>query len=126
MKGKIAKYVMVGTNDLERAKSFYDALFEDLGATSFGPNERSFFWTIPGDDTNFAVFVPYDGEEATVGNGSMIGFTMETEEDVNALYEKALSLGASDEGAPGQRAPVFYGGYVRDLDGNKLTICKFG
>ena len=46
MKGKIAKYVTVGTNDLERAKSFYDALFEDMGATSFGPNERSFFWTI--------------------------------------------------------------------------------
>ena len=107
MKGKIAKYVTVGTNDLERAKSFYDALFEDLGATSVGPNERSFFWTIPGDDTNFAGCGPYDGEEATVGNGSMIGFTMETEEDVNALYEKALSLGASDEGAPGQRAPIF-------------------
>ena len=63
MKGKIAKYVTVGTNDLARAKKFYDALFEDLGVTSFGPNDRSFFWTIPGDDTNFAVFVPYDGEE---------------------------------------------------------------
>ena len=43
MKGKIAKYVTVGTNDLERAKKFYDELFEDLGVTSFGPNERSFF-----------------------------------------------------------------------------------
>ena len=53
MKGKIAKYVTVGTNDLERAKSFYDALFEDLGATSFGPNERSFFWTIPGDAVSY-------------------------------------------------------------------------
>ena len=116
----------VVTNVLVRAKFFYYALFEYMGATSFGPNERSFFWTIPGDDTNFAVFIPYDGEEATVGNGSMVGFTMETEEDVNALYEKAISLVASYEGAPGQRAPIFYGGYVRDLDGNKLTICKFG
>ena len=78
MKGKIAKYVTVGTNDLARAKAFYDALFEDLGVTSFGPNDRSFFWTIPGDDTNFAVFVPYDGEEATIGNGSMVGITLET------------------------------------------------
>ena len=43
MKGKIAKYVTVGTNDLNRAKEFYDALFSDLGVTSFGPNERSFF-----------------------------------------------------------------------------------
>ena len=66
MKGKIAKYVTVGTNDLNRAKEFYDQLFSDLGVTSFGPNERSFFWTIPGDDTNFAVFVPYDGEEASM------------------------------------------------------------
>ena len=46
--------------------------------------------------------------------------------DVNALYEKAISLGATDAGAPGQRATGFYGGYVRDLDGNKLTFCKFG
>ena len=45
MKGKIAKYVTVGTNDLNRAKEFYDALFSDLEVTSFGPNERSFFWT---------------------------------------------------------------------------------
>ena len=47
MKGKIAKYVTVGTNDLARAKQFYDALFEDLGVTSFGPNEEVIFWTIP-------------------------------------------------------------------------------
>ena len=103
MKGKIAKYVTVGTNDLNRAKEFYDALFSDLEVTSFGPNERSFFWTIPGDDTNFAVFVPYDGEEATVGNGSMVGITLETTEDDDALYKKAIELGATDEGDPGQR-----------------------
>ena len=103
-----------------------DALFEDLGVTSFGPNDRSYFWTIPGDDTNFAVFVPYDGSEASVGNGSMVGITLETTEDVDALYKKALELGATDEGEPGQRVPTFYGAYVRDLDGNKLTFCKFG
>ena len=108
------------------AKQFYDALFEDLGVTSFGPNDRSYFWTIPGDDTNFAVFVPYDGSEASVGNGSMVGITLETTEDVDALYKKALELGATDEGEPGQRVTTFYGAYVRDLDGNKLTFCKFG
>ena len=86
MKGKIAKYVTVGTNDLNRAKEFYDALFSDLEVTSFGPNERSFFWTIPGDDTNFAVFVPYDGEEATVGNGSMVGITLESTEDLSLIH----------------------------------------
>ena len=45
MSGKIAKYVTVGTNDLNRAKEFYDKLFEELGARSFAPNERSFFYT---------------------------------------------------------------------------------
>ena len=126
MKGKIASYITIGTNDLERAKNFYDELFSEMEVKSFKPNERSYFWTIPGDDTMFAVFVPYDGEEATVGNGSMTGFTMKTEKDVNNLYEKAISLGATDAGAPGQRATGFYGAYVRDLDGNKLTFCKFG
>ena len=126
MKGKIAKYVTVGTNDLPRAKKFYDELFSELDVKSFGPNDRSFFWTIPGDDTNFAVFLPYDGEEATVGNGSMVGITLETTEDVDALYKKAIELGAKDDGEPGQRVPTFYGCYVRDLDRNKLTFCKFG
>ena len=126
MKGKLANYITIGTNNLERAKNFYDELFCDLHVKSFKPNERSIFWTIPGDDTMFAVCVPYDGEEASVGNGNMTGFTMKTEEDVNKLYEKAISLGAIDEGAPGQRATGFYGAYVRDLDGNKLTFCKFG
>ena len=61
MKGKIAKYVTVGTNDLARAKKFYDALFEDLGVTSFGPNDRSFFWTIPGDCLLYTSPSPRDG-----------------------------------------------------------------
>jgi len=126
MKGKIAKYVTVGTNDLQKAKVFYDALFEDLGATSFPPNDRSFFWRIKDDDTIFAVFVPYDGEQATVGNGNMTGISLETTEDVDAIYAKAIELGAADEGEPGQRVPTFYGAYVRDLDGNKLTFYKMG
>ena len=57
--------------------------------------KEAFFWTIPGDDTNFAVFLPYDGEEATVGNGSMVGITLETTDDVDALYKKAIELRGS-------------------------------
>ena len=100
--------------------------FLTLGSQALDQMREVFFWTIPGDDTNFAVFVPYDGEEATIGNGSMVGITLETTEDVDALYKKAIELGATDEGEPGQRVPTFYGAYVRDLDGNKLTFCKFG
>ena len=98
MKGKIAGYVTVGTNDLNKAKEFYDGLLGELGATSFGPNERSFFWSIEGGETTFAVFIPYDGNEATVGNGNMTGFAMDSREQVDAMHAKALELGASDEG----------------------------
>ena len=126
MKGKVAQYVTIGTNDLPRAKEFYDSLFYDLGASSFAPNDRSFFWRIEGSDIVFGVFVPYDGNEATAGNGSMVGVVVENKEDVDALYAKAIELGAANEGEPGQRVPTFYGAYVRDLDGNKLTFCKFG
>jgi len=126
MSGKIAKYVTIGTNDLAKAKIFYDALFEGLGASSFPPNDRSFFWRIKGDDTIFAVFLPYDGELATAGNGNMTGISFETTEEVDAMYAKAMELGAADEGEPGLRVPTFYGAYVRDLDGNKLTFYKMG
>ena len=126
MSGKIAKYVTIGTNDLAKEKIFYDALFEGLGASSFPPNDRSFFWRIKGDDTIFAVFLPYDGELATAGNGNMTGISFETTEEVDAMYAKAMELGAADEGEPGQRVPTFYGAYVRDLDGNKLTFYKMG
>ena len=78
------------------------------------------------DDTVFAIFVPYDGKPATVGNGNMTGITLDSTEEVDAMYAKAIELGASDEGEPGQRVPTFYGAYVRDLDGNKLVFCKMG
>ena len=126
MSGKIAKYVTVGTNDLSKSKEFYDKLFESLEARSFAPNERSFFYTLKDDDTVFAIFVPYDGKPASVGNGNMTGITLDSTEEVDAMYAKAIELGASDEGEPGQRVPTFYGAYVRDLDGNKLVFFKLG
>ncbi len=70
----------------------------------------------------FAIFIPYDGEEASVGNGSMTGFLMNSEEEVDDIYAKAISLGATDTGEPGRRTKNFYGAYVRDLDGNKLVF----
>ncbi|GIS75618.1 MAG: hypothetical protein CM1200mP12_13370 [Gammaproteobacteria bacterium] len=54
----------------------------------------------------------------------MTGITLDSTEEVDAMYAKAIELGASDEGEPGQRVPTFYGAYVRDLDGNKLVFCK--
>tara|TARA_Y100001935_G_scaffold252314_2_gene255921 strand:+ start:165 stop:536 length:372 start_codon:yes stop_codon:yes gene_type:complete len=119
---RIAAYKTLGTNNLEASKAFYDGLFDNLETLSFSPNERSWFWVIKGDDSMFAVFKPYDGEDASSGNGSMTGFLMNSEKEVDEMHAKAISLGASNEGDPGRRTESFYGGYVRDLDGNKLVF----
>ena len=122
---KIAKYVSIGTNNIERSRKFYDGLLGDSDQISSAPGDAYGAW-IDGEETTFCVYVPFDGEKATVGNGSMTGFVMDTTDEVDAMYTKALALGASDEGAPGPRMPDFYGAYVRDPDGNKLVFCKMG
>jgi predicted lactoylglutathione lyase len=69
-----------------------------------------------------AIMTPFDGKPATVGNGVMVGLVVKTKEQVDQLYQKALSLGATGEGAAGPRGEGFYVGYFRDLDGNKLCF----
>ena len=115
-------YVTVGTNDLERSKQFYDNLFEELGARSFFANERIVFWTVKDGASSFAIAKPYDEKEASVGNGNMVAIHVNSREQVDAIYAKAMELGATDEGPPGERIPTFYGAYIRDLDGNKLVF----
>ena len=124
MKGKLIGYVTVGTNDLERAKQFYDNLFEDLGAHAFFANERIVFWTVKDGASSFAIAKPYDEKEASVGNGNMVAIPVDSRQQVDAIYAKAMELGATDEGPPGERMPTFYGAYIRDLDGNKLVFYK--
>ena len=117
-------YVTVGTNDLERSKQFYDNLFEELGVRSFFANERIVFWTVKDGASSFAIAKPYDEKEASVGNGNMVAIHVNSREQVDAIYAKAMELGATDEGPPGERIPTFYGAYIRDLDGNKLVFYK--
>ena len=124
MKGQMIGYVTVGTNDLERSKQFYDNLFEELGARSFFANERIVFWTVKDGASSFAIAKPYDEKEASVGNGNMVAIHVNSREQVDAIYAKAMELGATDEGTPGERIPTFYGAYIRDLDGNKLVFYK--
>ncbi len=122
-------YATVGTNDLDRARAFYDGLLGEIGArrvmefpetgfTMYGTGARS-----PG----LAVTKPYDGNEARPGNGAMVALGMDARDKVDRLHARALELGGSDEGPPGVRGPegerAFYGAYFRDLDGNKL--CAF-
>jgi len=116
-------YTIVGTNDLERAGGFYDALFAGLGAVRYLEDPGRFVaWAVAPDQPAFSVSVPYDGEPACVGNGTMIALIVDSNGKVDEIYAKALALGAQDEGAPGIRLPGFYAGYFRDLDGNKLNV----
>ena len=112
-------YFVVGTNDKTASKRFYDALFAQEGLDSVTPNDRMTYWL--GKDFAFATAEPFDGNPATCGNGTMVGFSFGTNEAVRALHALALELGGTCEGPPGQRGPRF-SCYVRDLDGNKLCF----
>ena len=72
------------------------------------------------------ITIPFDGQPATVGNGVMIALAASSKEQVDKLYAKAMSLGATDEGKPGARMDNFYAAYFRDLDGNKLNFFYMG
>ncbi|MBQ09640.1 MAG: glyoxalase [Gammaproteobacteria bacterium] len=126
MTANMGGYISVGTNDLESAKKFYDHAFEGLEKKSFKGNDRSYFYFFESTKTYFAVFSPYDGNPASIGNGSMTGITFDSIEEVDDIYNRAIEAGATCEGAPEQKMETFYGGYVRDLDGNKLVFCKMG
>ena len=114
-------YVTLGTNDLDRAAAFYDALFDTIGAGRLLDMETFVAWGTSMQSPSVSVIKPHDGNPATVGNGVMVAIAMDSPEKVNAFHAKALELGAADEGAPGQRWENFYAGYFRDLDGNKLN-----
>ena len=125
-------YVTIGTNDLDKAREFYDALLAEIGATRKMEFPETGF-TLYGTGSRapgLAVTRPYDGQAATVGNGTMAALAMPSREMVDKLHARALELGGSDEGAPGLRTPegpsAFYGAYFRDLDGNKLCAFRIG
>lgn len=116
-------YVTLGTNDLERAAKFYDKLLAEIGAKRFMEEERFIAWAVSPGEPGLAITKPFDGNSATVGNGVMVALAVKTPEQVDALYAKAIELGATDEGPSGPRGDGgFYAGYFRDLDGNKLNF----
>ena len=115
-------YATIGTNDMDKAVAFYDALLGEVGAKQlFGMDRIKFYGTAP-DAAMLAICLPYDEKEPHCGNGNMIAIPGGSREGVDKLYAKAMELGATDEGEPGERMPIFYGAYVRDLDGNKLCF----
>jgi catechol 2,3-dioxygenase-like lactoylglutathione lyase family enzyme len=112
-------YHVVGTNDIDAAAAFYDRLFEGAEVTQLRPSDRMIYWL--GADFAFAVARPFDGQPATRGNGTMVGFSVGSEAEVNRLHALALALGGTCEGNPCRKGPRF-SGYVRDLDGNKICL----
>lgn len=116
-------YTTIGVNDMARAEAFYGALLGEIGASQLFGQDRIKFYGTGMDSAMLAICIPYDEQPQACGNGNMVAIPGGSREKVDALYAKAIELGATDEGAPGERVPgVFYGAYVRDLDGNKLCF----
>lgn len=113
-------YVTLGTNDLERAAKFYDALLAEVGAKRMMEEERFIAWD-NGKGAGIGLTKPFDGKSATIGNGVMVALEASSPEEVDRIYNKAISLGAQCEGPAGARGDMFYAGYFRDPDGNKLN-----
>lgn len=121
-------YTSVGTNDMEAARKFYDAVFAEMGASVLfeRPDGGFVSYGVPGRPM-FGVCKPWDGEAATVGNGVMISIAAKDPAQAKALYDKAIEMGGTCEGEPGPRLNgAFTCAYVRDLDGNKLNFFCMG
>lgn len=115
-------YVMLGTNDLQRATRFYDALLGEIGARRVIERDRFIGWGADPGHPLLIVTMPYNNEPATAGNGTMVALQLPSPAEVMRLHARALELEATDEGAPGFRFGTFYAAYLRDLDGNKLAL----
>ena len=115
-------YVTLGTNDLERAGKFYDIIAKEFGVGRMMDFDTFIAWGEWGGPAGIAATKPFDGNEASVGNGTMVALQCKDPDHVQRVYDAAMAAGASDEGAPGPRGDEgFYAGYFRDLDGNKLN-----
>jgi catechol 2,3-dioxygenase-like lactoylglutathione lyase family enzyme len=119
-------HISLGTNDFPRAKAFYDAVLATLRIECLADTEdgSGYGRTAP----EFWVGFPFDGADASVGNGVHVCFNAHSVEEVQAFHAKALELGGQDEGKPGFRREYgdrYYAAFVRDLDGNKIEAVYF-
>jgi len=119
-------YTTLGVNDLERARAFYDAALAPLGGRRTLTYERSQYYGSPDRGAMLGITLPFDGQEASVGNGVMVALSAGSAAVVDQVHAAALAAGAACEGPPGQRMDNFYGAYFRDLDGNKLCAFYMG
>ncbi|HHT2691564.1 TPA: VOC family protein, partial [Enterobacter asburiae] len=118
-------YITIGTNDLQRAVAFYDAIFNVLGYSRLPAWTED--WAMWGDENNpdegfsFCICPPFDRQPATAGNGTMFAFRAANAELVRRFHAAGLLAGGKSEGMPGTRTaygPDFYVAYLRDPDGH--------
>ncbi|WP_133365950.1 VOC family protein [Qipengyuania sediminis] len=114
-------YVTLGTSDLARAATFYDAIAAEMGTGRMMELDTFIAWGAPGGGAGIGLTKPFDGQPASVGNGVMVALEAKDRDQVHRLHDIALANGGTDEGAPGPRGETFYAGYFRDPDGNKLN-----
>ena len=115
-------HVMLGVNDLEVSRKFYDALLGTLGIAPGVANKNRYFYRSPAG--TFGITTPINGEPATHGNGSTLGFAMQSQEQTDAFHAAGIAHGGTTcEEPPGWRdngVGKLYLAYLRDPDGNKL------
>ncbi|MDR2216628.1 MAG: VOC family protein [Nevskiaceae bacterium] len=121
----IFTHVVVGTNDLAKARQFYDAALGALGVKFIAPmGDHGLLYGA--DHPEFLVTKPANGKPASFANGGTIGFAAPSRAAVHEFHKAGLANGGTDEGEPGPRsfAPTAYAAYLRDPDGNKIcTYC---
>ncbi|MBS0541044.1 MAG: VOC family protein [Proteobacteria bacterium] len=118
-------HVTIGTNDIAKAKPFYDALTAALGLVQHAAYPEAVGYGRPGGRPQLWVLRPADKKPASVGNGITVGLEAADRASVDAAYKAGLAAGGTDEGAPGLRKhyhPTYYGAYLRDPGGNKICV----
>jgi catechol 2,3-dioxygenase-like lactoylglutathione lyase family enzyme len=118
-------YIMIGVSDLDRSRAFYDVVFPCLGGALLVEYPGSSACYQLRNGTKAWITRPYNKQPHSPGNGGMPGFKCADRAEVDAAYAAALAHGGTDEGPPGPRplyGPDFYGAYVRDPDGNKMSF----
>jgi catechol 2,3-dioxygenase-like lactoylglutathione lyase family enzyme len=117
-------HVMVGVKDLDASKKFYDAVLGTLGIAPSVANNNRYFYRSP--TGSFGITTPINGEPATVGNGSTIGFAAQSVEQAEAFHAAGVANGGvTCEDPPGFRsspAGQLFLAYLRDPDGHKICV----
>ena len=119
-------HVSVGTNDMKRARAFYEPLMSLIGFRILKSSDKAVHFG--SSDIMFSLETPINGLRAAPGNGVHIAFQAPDRQTVRRFHETAIANGATDEGAPGIRENYnanYYGAFVRDLDGNKIEAVTF-